>query len=1061
MNEEEYNQRKINFESEKNSLLKEPSGTDVKKEYWVGCYTKDDWEFIHVELMKDGSLEDNIPTDICECSNDCLQSETRGIYLLTDTEATLLRNHPKVKYLHINSAKYPGTYLSNPDDIAVSEPLTKTYRYASTVKHQRDLSTSLLPSSPDSSLLNRCGYQLKRQEQKIDPWYGQDDGTVLTDRVQQFGTGVDVDLIVCDQDMWFGHIEFLNPSSLSNIKQSDNSTASSTSAPSDYIGTNVLKSGFSSSSTTGYCELLDLALDSPYYIDPAWFEADAGNRLTERWDGTTVPVESVAREWWSDSSKRSASFSSAGTVTINSNYTRARCNGSNTAYHTGSGFHGTPCASEAYGRQYGWAYNANKWFLNLYGSSNSGIEAGFDIQKIFHQNKPNRSSDNTKNPTISSNSWNLRQSPSSSGYYYFREGATGGSGTSYSSRPEFMDNFTGDGLNRRAPEYVDGHAAITAGDEMIAAGVIFVVAAGNNNQKQVESNHPDFNNYYASSANTNYADAKTNSIYSLMNYTPTYNSLNRLGFPQQIGVDRTTTPYTYKTISIGVLDDNHTAGGLERKAYYSNMGQAIDCFAAGDDTLAACDDNSGTRYNRYDAYYSTGSASSYDISVSNSGSSAYTLSGSDRNGSVSGNNDTVNVNVGDTINFNVNVSGHPFYIKTAPNTGTGDQASGVTNNGSQSGVISWTPDTAGTYYYICQYHGSMQGQIVVTSTSSIESEDRVFNGTSSACPIAAGLIAAKLQYNRDWTYADVKNWISSNVESTTTSYFYSGTEATTATDSNWTDTYNLQGAPLKIMYDAALDAPPLSGDFTSRFVGSNLILSGAFSMKATPPTPQINTTNLILHLDAGNSSSYSGSGTTWTDLSGEGNDVTLVNGPTYSSNDGGYFDFDGTNDYINANSALPDSFFQGNSTISFWIYFNTVDSDSQGQAVLHHGSSSLYNGFHIMQRNSEVGLALWGTSLYNGTNLSASTWYNLTITHNNTTNAAKVYLNGSLSASGTLASSYVGSGNNCRIAGPIIEGGVYHDELHARIAQVLCYERVITAAEVLQNYNATKSTYGY
>ena len=115
-------------------------------------------------------------------------------------------------------------------------------------------------------MLNRCGYQLKRQEQKIDPWYGQDDGTVLTDRVQQFGTGVDVDLIVCDQDMWFGHIEFLNPSSLSNIKQSDNSTASSTSAPSDYIGTNVLKSGFSSSSTTGYCELLDLALDSPYYL---------------------------------------------------------------------------------------------------------------------------------------------------------------------------------------------------------------------------------------------------------------------------------------------------------------------------------------------------------------------------------------------------------------------------------------------------------------------------------------------------------------------------------------------------------------------------------------------------------------------------------------------------------------------------------------------------------------------------------------------------------------------------------------------------------------------------
>ena len=100
--------------------------------------------------------------------------------------------------------------------------------------------------------------------------------------------------------MWFGHIEFLNPSGISNIKQSDNSTAASTSAPSNYVGTNVLKSGFSSSSTTGYCEVLDLVLDAPYYIDKAWFEADASNRLTERWDGTTVPVASVAREWWSD-----------------------------------------------------------------------------------------------------------------------------------------------------------------------------------------------------------------------------------------------------------------------------------------------------------------------------------------------------------------------------------------------------------------------------------------------------------------------------------------------------------------------------------------------------------------------------------------------------------------------------------------------------------------------------------------------------------------------------------------------------------------------------------------
>ena len=224
-------------------------------------------------------------------------------------------------------------------------------------------------------------------------------------------------------------------------------------------------------------------------------------------------------------------------------------------------------------------------------------------------------------------------------------------------------------------------------------------------------------------------------------------------------------------------------------------------------------------------------------------------------------------------------------------------------------------------------------------------------------------------------------------------------------------------------------------------------------------SPRIITDNLFLYLDAANAKSYSG-GTAWKDLSGKGRDTTLVSSPPHSTTNGGYFDFDGTDDYVNANTALPDSFFQGNSTISFWIYFNTIDSDSQGQAIIHHGTNSNPNGFHLMQRQSKVRLDLWGPGLTSASTFSASTWYNLTVTHNNTTNACAIYINGSLDASDTLSASYTGSGNNCRIAGPIIEGGVYHDELHARIAQVLCYERVITAAEVLQNYNALRSRFG-
>ena len=63
-------------------------------------------------------------------------------------------------------------------------------------------------------------------------------------------------------------------------------------------------------------------------------------------------------------------------------------------------------------------------------------------------------------------------------------------------------------------------------------------------------------------------------------------------------------------------------------------------------------------------------------------------------------------------------------------------------------------------------------------------------------------MATKLQYNRSWTYVDIKNWLTNTVGNLSTTYFYTGTEATTATDSNWTDVNNLQGASPRIIYDA-------------------------------------------------------------------------------------------------------------------------------------------------------------------------------------------------------------------------------------------------------------------
>jgi uncharacterized protein (TIGR02145 family) len=106
-------------------------------------------------------------------------------------------------------------------------------------------------------------------------------------------------------------------------------------------------------------------------------------------------------------------------------------------------------------------------------------------------------------------------------------------------------------------------------------------------------------------------------------------------------------------------------------------------------------------------------AETYTISVTASSASDYTLSGSDRNGNVTGNDPSVTIKVGDTIDFAVDASGHPFYLKTVQGTGTSDLISGVTNNGATNGTVSWTPTAAGTYYYQCSLHNGMYGTITV------------------------------------------------------------------------------------------------------------------------------------------------------------------------------------------------------------------------------------------------------------------------------------------------------------------------------------------------------------
>jgi len=101
------------------------------------------------------------------------------------------------------------------------------------------------------------------------------------------------------------------------------------------------------------------------------------------------------------------------------------------------------------------------------------------------------------------------------------------------------------------------------------------------------------------------------------------------------------------------------------------------------------------------------------LNVSNNGASNYIID--------SASNPTLTLERGSTYTFNLDVSGHPFWIKTAPNTGTGDQYNtGVTNNGAETGTLTFAPDSSApsTLYYICQFHSGMQGVINIVSAGS-------------------------------------------------------------------------------------------------------------------------------------------------------------------------------------------------------------------------------------------------------------------------------------------------------------------------------------------------------
>ena len=215
--------------------------------------------------------------------------------------------------------------------------------------------------------------------------------------------------------------------------------------------------------------------------------------------------------------------------------------------------------------------------------------------------------------------------------------------------------------------------------------------------------------------------------------------------------------------------------------------------------------------------------------------------------------------------------------------------------------------------------------------------------------------------------------------------------------------------------------------------------------------PGVVTSGLVLCLDAANPRSYPGSGTAWNDVISSGYNFALTNGPTYSSNNLGYFTFDGVNDYaVAANNTALDT---QTPTVEVWVKTNAT---TQNGFWFEKGSvNSQYalfqEGASIQWRLGPLG----DLSTTTATFMNTSAWYQVVGTF--TSGSRILYINGvqvnSNGTTGTLSTNTSGM-----FVGAYGTGTGYYYNGQLSICRV--YNRVLSAAEVAQNFNALRGRYG-
>lgn len=223
--------------------------------------------------------------------------------------------------------------------------------------------------------------------------------------------------------------------------------------------------------------------------------------------------------------------------------------------------------------------------------------------------------------------------------------------------------------------------------------------------------------------------------------------------------------------------------------------------------------------------------------------------------------------------------------------------------------------------------------------------------------------------------------------------------------------------------------------------------------------PKSITDGLILHLDAGNSLSYGGSGTTWSDLSSNGYNGTLTNGPTYNSSDGGSIVTDGVNDFVIigpvANTGISTQ------SVTFEVWVNPSDNDGNIFSMSQSNPQNDWNMPPIAAESGRFKGKIWQNTLLSATSdYVQGNWYQVVILWDYSASTQRLYVNGILEDSESSAT-YSSSGvSNYLYLGQENPGADNQGMFGGKYSMFRVYSRALSSSEVLSNYNNNKDRFG-